>query len=163
VGLVRPPAAGDVCICPLFRRQQPVDPHFGHERDERERAVEHHAGLRAGRASGAGPLMPALARLRAKPHTPAQRGASCMLEGEIPAARVHELQQQLPALTCGEGVLEYAFYRYGTSSIAPLGTACPSALLGHHTHHQDTSQPHRRVAALPHPAITIVVVLLEAQ
>src|SRR5207244_4215981 len=30
------------------------------------------------------------------------------------------------------------------SSIAPLGTACPSALLGHHTHHQDTSRTHRR-------------------
>jgi ribosomal protection tetracycline resistance protein len=29
-----------------------------------------------------------------------------VLEGEIPAARVHELQQQLPALTRGEGVLE---------------------------------------------------------
>jgi ribosomal protection tetracycline resistance protein len=29
-----------------------------------------------------------------------------VLEGEIPAARVHELQRQLPALTRGEGVLE---------------------------------------------------------
>ena len=38
--------------------------------------------------------------------------ASCMLEGEIPAARVHELQQQLPALTRGEGVLECAFDHY---------------------------------------------------
>ena len=35
-----------------------------------------------------------------------------MLEGEIPAARVHELQQQLPGLTRGEGVLESAFERY---------------------------------------------------
>ena len=43
---------------------------------------------------------------------PAMRGSSCMLEGEIPAARVHELQQQLPALTRGEGVLECAFDRY---------------------------------------------------
>ena len=40
------------------------------------------------------------------------RGSSCTLEGEIPAARVHELQQQLPALTRGEGVLESAFDRY---------------------------------------------------
>ena len=31
---------------------------------------------------------------------------SCVLEGEIPAARVHDLQQRLPALTRGEGVLE---------------------------------------------------------
>ena len=52
------------------------------------------------------PLLPVLARLRAVPQTPAMRGPSCVLEGEIPAARVHELQQQLPALTRGEGVLE---------------------------------------------------------
>ena len=35
-----------------------------------------------------------------------------LLEGEIPAAEVHELTQQLPALTHGEGVLESAFGRY---------------------------------------------------
>jgi ribosomal protection tetracycline resistance protein len=40
------------------------------------------------------------------------RASLYMLEGEIPAARVHELQQQLPALTGGEGVLECAFDRY---------------------------------------------------
>jgi ribosomal protection tetracycline resistance protein len=40
------------------------------------------------------------------------RGSLCLLEGEIPAARVHALQQQLPALTRGEGVLESAFERY---------------------------------------------------
>jgi ribosomal protection tetracycline resistance protein len=57
-------------------------------------------------------MLPALARLRAVPQTPAMRGSSCLLEGEIPAARVHELQQQLPALTRGEGVLECAFDRY---------------------------------------------------
>ena len=39
-------------------------------------------------------------------------GSSWRLEGDIPAARVHELQQQLPALTRGEGVLESAFARY---------------------------------------------------
>jgi ribosomal protection tetracycline resistance protein len=53
-----------------------------------------------------------LARLRAVPHTQAMRGASYMLAGEIPAARVHALQQQLPGLTRGEGVLETAFERY---------------------------------------------------
>ena len=54
-----------------------------------------------------GAVLPVLARLRrrAADHRPSQ-GASCVLEGEIPAARVHELQQQLPALTRGEGVLE---------------------------------------------------------
>jgi ribosomal protection tetracycline resistance protein len=63
-------------------------------------------------ADALGPLMSVLARLRAVPHTPTIRGALCLLDGEIPAARVHELQQQLPALTRGEGVLESAFERY---------------------------------------------------
>ena len=53
-----------------------------------------------------------LARLRAVLQTQEPRGSSCVLEGRIPAARVHELQQQLPALTRGEGVLELAFDRY---------------------------------------------------
>jgi ribosomal protection tetracycline resistance protein len=34
------------------------------------------------------------------------------MEGEIPAARVHELTRQLPSLTRGEGVLESTFERY---------------------------------------------------
>lgn len=55
--------------------------------------------------------MPALARPGAVPQTPARRGASCRLGGEIPAARVHELQR-LSALTRGEGVRDYAFARY---------------------------------------------------
>ena len=59
-----------------------------------------------------GRVLPVLARLRAVPQIPAMRGPSYMLEGEIPAARVHELQQQLPALTRGEGVLECAFDHY---------------------------------------------------
>jgi ribosomal protection tetracycline resistance protein len=70
-----------------------------------------------------GRIVPVLAQLHAVPQTPAMRGTSCMLEGEIPAARVHELQQQLPALTRGEGLLEYAFDRYepvrGTIPIRP--------------------------------------------
>ncbi|MBT2232470.1 translation factor GTPase family protein [Nonomuraea sp. NEAU-A123] len=59
-----------------------------------------------------GTVLPELARLRAVPRTPAMRGASCLVEGDIPAARVHELHQQLPSLTRGEGVLESAFDRY---------------------------------------------------
>jgi ribosomal protection tetracycline resistance protein len=59
-----------------------------------------------------GPLLPALARLGAIPQTPTLRGSSALVEGDIPAARVHELRQQLPALTRGEGVLESAFDRY---------------------------------------------------
>jgi len=59
-----------------------------------------------------GPVLPVLARLRAVPQTPAMRGSLCLLEGEIPAAQVHELEKQLPALTRGEGVLEGAFDHY---------------------------------------------------
>jgi ribosomal protection tetracycline resistance protein len=59
-----------------------------------------------------GAILPVLAQLRAVPRAPAPRGSSYLLEGEIPAARVHELQQQLPALTRGDGVLESAFDHY---------------------------------------------------
>jgi ribosomal protection tetracycline resistance protein len=59
-----------------------------------------------------GRVLPALALLRAVPQAPAMRGSSYVLRGEIPAARVHELQQHLPALTRGEGVLECEFDHY---------------------------------------------------
>ena len=59
-----------------------------------------------------GPLLAVLGRLRAVPDPPVMRGATCLLEGAIPAARVHELTQQLPALTRGEGVLESGFQRH---------------------------------------------------
>ncbi|MEV8452850.1 translation factor GTPase family protein [Streptomyces sp. NPDC052095] len=59
-----------------------------------------------------GPVLPVLARLRAVPGTPAPHGDVCVLEGEIPAAGVHELQQLLPSLTRGEGVLESGFARH---------------------------------------------------
>ena len=59
-----------------------------------------------------GATMPVLARLRAVPQTQEMRGSAYVLEGEIPAARVHELQQLLPELTRGEGVLECAFDRH---------------------------------------------------
>ncbi|MGI8553318.1 MAG: GTP-binding protein, partial [Dehalococcoidia bacterium] len=65
-----------------------------------------------GPADTLGPALRVLARLYAVPQSPAIRGSSYTLEGEIPAARVHELQQQLPALTRGEGVLEWAFAGY---------------------------------------------------
>jgi ribosomal protection tetracycline resistance protein len=57
-------------------------------------------------------ILPALTRLRAVPAAPAMRGSWCLLEGEIPAANVHELTKQLPALSRGEGVLESSFHRY---------------------------------------------------
>jgi ribosomal protection tetracycline resistance protein len=54
----------------------------------------------------------ALAALRGVPLRTDRRGAATVVEGEIPAARVHELTRQLPSLTRGEGVLESAFERY---------------------------------------------------
>jgi len=59
-----------------------------------------------------GAVLPVLGRLRAVPRTTAVQGSSCLLEGEVPAARVHELGQRLPAPTRGEGVLESGFERY---------------------------------------------------
>ena len=59
-----------------------------------------------------GALVPVFVRLRAVPRTTEVHGSSCTVEGEIPAARVHELERRLPALTRGEGLLECAFDRY---------------------------------------------------
>jgi ribosomal protection tetracycline resistance protein len=56
--------------------------------------------------------MRVLALLRAVPLAQDVRGSSFVLEGEIQAARLHELQQQVPRSTHGEGVLEYEFARY---------------------------------------------------
>jgi ribosomal protection tetracycline resistance protein len=53
-----------------------------------------------------------LARLGAVPRTQQVSGGTHVLEGDIPAARVHGLEQQLPTLTSGEGVLESAFDHY---------------------------------------------------
>ncbi|MFE9020818.1 GTP-binding protein [Streptomyces sp. NPDC007808] len=64
-------------------------------------------------------LLPVLARLRAVPQSTETRGTSCVLEGSVPAAHVHELEQQLPGLTRGEGELESAFDHYAP---APRGT-----------------------------------------
>jgi ribosomal protection tetracycline resistance protein len=68
-----------------------------------------------------GPLLPGLARLRAVPQVQVTHGASSVLEGDIPAARVHELRQRLPALTRGEGIVETAFDRY-----EPVSGAIPT-------------------------------------
>ncbi|WP_344839355.1 translation factor GTPase family protein [Nonomuraea dietziae] len=59
-----------------------------------------------------GQVVAALARLRAVPQSSESRGSAYVLEGEVPAAMVHGLQRQLPALTRGEGELECAFDRY---------------------------------------------------
>jgi ribosomal protection tetracycline resistance protein len=60
-----------------------------------------------------GATVSAMTRLRAFPQTQEIRGSSYyMLKGEVPAARVHKLQQQLPALTRGEGLVECEFDSY---------------------------------------------------
>ncbi|MEV4660009.1 translation factor GTPase family protein [Micromonospora sp. NPDC049301] len=59
-----------------------------------------------------GTLLPALARLDAVPTDTTGQGASYLVEGDIPAGRVHALERRLPSLTRGEGVLETAFDRY---------------------------------------------------
>ncbi|MFD4629482.1 GTP-binding protein [Streptomyces sp. NPDC058284] len=63
-------------------------------------------------ADTVGAVLPALARLRAVPHTPTAAGASYRLEGDVPAQRVHALEQLLPGLTRGEAELETAFDHY---------------------------------------------------
>ncbi len=63
-------------------------------------------------AEGLGPLLAALSRLRAVPLAQVTHGAALTVEGDIPAALVHGLRAELPALTRGEGVLECVFDRY---------------------------------------------------
>jgi len=71
--------------------------------------------------SSLGSLLTGLARLRGVPGTHVTCGASLTLEGDIPAGRVHELRQELPALTRGEGLLECVFDRY-----EPVADAIPT-------------------------------------
>ncbi|HUZ52590.1 MAG TPA: translation factor GTPase family protein [Streptosporangiaceae bacterium] len=59
-----------------------------------------------------GAVLPVLARLRAIPLEQDVRGRICAVAGDIPAAHVHQLQQHLPALTRGEGVLASSFDHY---------------------------------------------------
>jgi ribosomal protection tetracycline resistance protein len=56
-----------------------------------------------------------LAELQAVPQAPSVRGSTAVLDGDIPAARVHELQQRL-TMTRGEGVADTEFDHY-----APVG------------------------------------------
>ncbi|MDB5185503.1 MAG: GTP-binding protein [Candidatus Saccharibacteria bacterium] len=57
-------------------------------------------------------VLSALGKLGTVPQTTTTRNTSYILSGDIPSAQVHELQQRLPAMTSGEGVLEYEFDRY---------------------------------------------------
>ena len=70
-------------------------------------------------ATTIGAALAALARLDAIPQTPSLRGELAGIETVLPAARLHELQRQLPPLTGGEGVLESDFGGYEPVSGAP--------------------------------------------
>ncbi|MEV7074076.1 translation factor GTPase family protein [Streptomyces sp. NPDC093990] len=63
-----------------------------------------------------GALLPVLAALRAVPRTTRTQGDRCVLEGAVPAAQVHGLEQRLPGLTRGEGELESGFDHYAPVS-----------------------------------------------
>lgn len=58
------------------------------------------------------PVMRALTRLGAVVLSQMARGSSTLLAGDLPALAVHDLQQALPVMTSGEGVLEVAFDHY---------------------------------------------------
>ncbi|MFJ4833527.1 GTP-binding protein [Streptomyces sp. NPDC088747] len=59
-----------------------------------------------------GAVLPVLAKQRAVVRTTRTDGPTSVLEGWVPVARVHELEQWLPGLTHGEGELECAFDHY---------------------------------------------------
>jgi ribosomal protection tetracycline resistance protein len=59
-----------------------------------------------------GAVLPALARLGAAVEPPSLQGKVATIETVLPAARTHALQQRLPPLTGGEGVLESSFAGY---------------------------------------------------
>jgi ribosomal protection tetracycline resistance protein len=66
-----------------------------------------------------GAVSRALARLEGSLSSVVTRVSSSQLEGDVAAARVHELQQRMPGLTRGEGVLTSAFDHYRPVRGAP--------------------------------------------
>ncbi|WP_406431615.1 TetM/TetW/TetO/TetS family tetracycline resistance ribosomal protection protein [Streptomyces sp. NBC_00631] len=67
-----------------------------------------------------GALLPVLTRLGAMPQRTGTEGPLAVLEGALPAARVHGLEQRLPGLTRGEGELETAFDHYAPVERGPV-------------------------------------------
>jgi ribosomal protection tetracycline resistance protein len=57
-------------------------------------------------------VLPVLVRHRAVPLRSEIAGTAAVVEGDIPAERVHALSQRLPTLTRGEGMLESSFDHY---------------------------------------------------
>lgn len=64
-------------------------------------------------------LQTVLGRMRAQPMGQWQAGTMARIEARLVAARLHDLQHQLPDLTGGEGVLEYHFDGYQPVSGRP--------------------------------------------
>jgi ribosomal protection tetracycline resistance protein len=63
-------------------------------------------------ADSIGTVLPLLARFGPVVETPSVQGRLATIETILPAARAHDLQQQLPSLTGGEGVFESRFAGY---------------------------------------------------
>lgn len=57
-------------------------------------------------------VLAALSALGAKPAESSVRGPTCLLQGTLPASKVYPFQQQLPALTQGEGMFLAEFHGY---------------------------------------------------
>jgi ribosomal protection tetracycline resistance protein len=70
-------------------------------------------------AASYGAVLSVLAQLRAVPMARSADAAGYLVNGTIPAAQVHELQQRLPGLTSGEGVLESSFSHYELAEGTP--------------------------------------------
>ncbi|WP_340684213.1 translation factor GTPase family protein [Amycolatopsis coloradensis] len=68
-----------------------------------------------------GPVTALLAQARAVPRTTVTKAGTAELEGEIPAAKTHEVHQFLPSAARGEGTMETAFHGY-----RPVRGAAPS-------------------------------------
>jgi ribosomal protection tetracycline resistance protein len=66
-----------------------------------------------------GPVTAVLAAHRAVPLASRPQGATYCLEGEVPVARLHELERALPSPSRGEGVLESEFAAYRPVSGEP--------------------------------------------
>jgi len=75
-----------------------------------------------------GALLSVLARLGADVGPPLLQGDQSVIVTMLPSAQVRSLQEQLPGLTGGEGVLEASFGGYQpVRSSSPLTFAPPGA------------------------------------
>jgi ribosomal protection tetracycline resistance protein len=75
-----------------------------------------------------GAVLSALARIGASVELPASIAGQSVIEALLPSAQVHLVQQQLPGLTGGEGVLESSFGGYEpVRGIGPVRSASPAS------------------------------------